>query len=325
MFIEMLYTLSIAVPVTLSAFGTSIGQSFIGKKGLQALNLQPQAAHEIRNISLIGIAITETAAILGLVISLFLLNDVQNAIIPVDYYYASIARIGIAIAIGITGLIAGIASSFPAQAACLAVAHQPFFSGKITNFMILTQTVIMTPNLFGFIIALSIHQQYALTANLTQALQFLTTGIIIGFGSIGPSIGLSLFTQAACAAIGKNRKVYNQILPFSFVGQAIIETPIILSLVTALYIFNIQITPTSEPLEISMQAITFISAAICMVMSTTATGVSAGKTGAAACTQIGNNIEDYSKISQISFLCLAMIDTFAIFGFIIAMTILYTN
>jgi F-type H+-transporting ATPase subunit c len=320
--IEALYTLSVAIPVTLSALGTSIGQGLIGKKALHAIDIQPHASHEIRNASLVGIAITETAAVLGLVVSIFLYNDLQ--IIPASYYYASIARLGIGIAIGVTGLVAGITSSFPAQAACISVSRQPFFSANIINIMIMTQTVIMTPNLFGFIIALFIRQKFIDITNLTEALQLLTTGMVIGFGSIGPSIGLSLFTQGVCTAIGINRKVYKEIVPFSFVGQAVIETPIILSLVTALFIMNSTVTLPTDPSELTMQAIIFIAATICMVLSTIGTGISAGKTGAAACIQIGNNIEEYGKISQISFLCLAMIDTFAIFGFIVATMLLYT-
>ena len=313
----MIYTISIAFPIMLSALGTGLGQGLIGLKAIQAVDIQPSASTEINKISLIGMAMSETAAIFGLVISILLIMDTT---VPVNYDSATLGRIGISLAIGLSGFIAGISSSMPVQAACLSVDRQPFFSNKILQFMLLTQTVIMTPNIFGFLIALFINIQTSTVPDLNGGLQLLAAGLSIGIGSVGPSIGLSLFAYSACIAIGVNRKSYNKILPFTFISEAIIETPIIFSFLVSLLILNVHIKPTA-PIT---QGICFIAAAICMSLSTIGTGISAGKTGSAACEQIGNTPEHYSKISNISLLALAMIDTFAIYGFIIAVILIYT-
>ncbi len=313
--IESLYTLSIAFPMTLASLGAGIGQGLIGVKSLQAVNVQPQAASEIGRVSMIGMALTETSAILGLVISIILLLDTS---IPASYEYALFGKIGISFAIGLTSLVAGIASSIPAQSACLSVARQPFFSNKILQLMLLTQSIIMTPNIFGFLIALLINTKIATVTDLNTGLQLLASGISIGIGSIGPCIGLSLFASAACTAIGINRKSYSKILPFTFICEAIIETPVIFSFLIALLIWNTNVQPQSP-----IQGIAFLAAAICMSLSTIGTGLSAGRVGAAACNQIGNTPETYPIISKIGLLALAMIDTFAIYGFIIAIILIY--
>jgi F0F1-type ATP synthase membrane subunit c/vacuolar-type H+-ATPase subunit K len=314
--VEMFYTISIAFPVLLAALGAGIGQGLIGIKSLQAMNIQPHASIEINRISLIGMTLTETSAILGLVLSILLLLDTS---IPLSYEYAAFGKIGIGFAIGITGLVAGIASSLPAQAACLATARQPFFSNKILQLMLLTQTVIMTPNIFGFLIALLINFKTATVVDINGALQLLAAGIVIGIGSIGPCIGLSLFAHAACTAIGINRKSYPKILPFTFVCEAIIETPAIFSLLIALLILNVTVTPETH----QMMGIAFIASALCMGFSTVGTGISAGKIGSTACAHIGANPETYAIISKIGLLALAMIDTFAIYGFIISIILIY--
>ena len=315
--LEMMYTLSIATPVVMTALGAGIGQGLIGIKAIEAMDIQPTASSEINRMSTIGLSLTETAAIFGLVISIMLHMDTS---VPVSYENAALGRLGMTIAIGLSGFIAGIASSLPAQAACLSVARQPFFASKIVQLMLITQTIIMTPNIFGFVIALFINTQVAHVADLNGGLQLLAAGLSIGIGSIGPSIGLSLFAASACTAIGVSRKSYSKILPFTFISEAIIETPAIFSFLIALLILNVRIQPDA-PIT---QGLALIAAGICMGLTTLGTGISTGQTGSAACTLIGNSPEHYSKISNVSLLALAMIDTFAIYGFIIAIILIYT-
>lgn len=315
---EMMYTISTALPVCLAALGTGIGQGLIGRKSLEAANVQPHATAEISRISLLGISLTETSAILGLVISIVLFRD---ASVPAEILYASYGRFGICLAIGITSFVAGIAASFPAQAACLAVARQPFFTNKILQLMLITQSVIMTPNIFGFLIALLIQAKVGTVTNFAGGLQLISAGLAIALGSIGPCIGLSMFASAACTAAGVNRKAYAKILPFSFICEGIIETPAILSLLTALIILNINVMNTSPDL----QGIVLLAAALCIGLSTLGTGINTGKVAAAASVHIGENPDNYSAISKVGLLALAMIDTFAIYGFIIALVLISAN
>ena len=315
--IEFMYTLSTALPVVFAALGAGIGQGLIGVKSLQAVNIQPYAAPEISRVSMIGMALTETSAILGGVVSILLVLDTS---VPLNYEYASLGKIGIVFAIGLTSLIAGITSSLPAQAACLSVAKQPFFSNKILQLMLLTQSLTMTPNLFGFVIALFIQQKISTVSDLNSGLQLLAAGMVIGIGSIGPCIGLSRFAQAACSAVGVNRKCYGKIVPFTFACEAMIETPAIFSLLIAFLILSKNVIPNASS---AIQGIAFIAAALCMSFSTIGTGVSAGKIGSAACKHIGNRPDSYSIISNIGFLALAMIDTFAIYGSIISLFLIY--
>lgn len=312
---ETLHTITIAVPVVFAAFGAGIGQGLIGFKSLQAVDMQPHAAGEVARVSLIGMALTETSAILGLVISIMLLIDTS---IPINLYCATLGKLGICCAIGITSLVVGITSSLPAQAACMAVARQPFFSNKILQIMLLTQSIIVTPNIFGFIIALSINAKTSTIDTVNGGLQLLAAGLVIGIGSIGPCIGLSLFAAAACTAIGVNRKSYNKILPFTFICEGIIETPAIFSLMISFLILNVDIINTDSYL----QGFALIAAALAMGLSTIGTGISAGMVGSAACGHIGKAPDVYPVLANVVFLALAMIDTFAIYGFIIAIILI---
>lgn len=306
---DTIYILIILIPLILSTLGTSIGQGLIGKQALQSMLKQPQAADNISKLCIISTAITDTAGILGLVISILLINDLDR----MHTVYSIYAIIGIACAMGISGLFAGIASAFPAIASCQSLARQPFLQTKILNLMLITQTLIMTPNIFSFLVSLLIKSKIAETQSFAQALQLLASGISVGFGCIGPSIGLSLFAYTACQAIGVNKKAFGKILTFTFICEAIIETPAIFALLISLMILNTKINPES-----ALQGWQFIAAALCISLSTIAPGINSGRTAKAACNQIAFYPDSYPNMTKITMLALVMIDSFAIYGLLIA-------
>ncbi len=308
------YTIISMIPGILSAIGASIGQGIISKNALESLNRQPSASNSISKIAIIGMALVETAAIMGMVMSILLINDIRISINPL---FENFAVIGIALALGISGFCAGIAAAFPAATTCHSVAHQPFMHTKLLNMMLIVQTLIMTPNMFGMIISLLIKNQIANMTIINEAIQLFASGMSIGFGCIGPSIGLSIFASAACATVGINKKSFNKVMTFTFICEAIIETPAIFALLVSLIILTTTIKPDS-----TLQSWQFISAALCMGLSTISPGINAGRTGAAACKQMGFNLEQYSSLSKIALLALAMIDSFAIYGLLVSIVLL---
>lgn len=312
--IELFYYIAIAIPATLSALGAGIGQGLIGKKALQAIHTQPEATPYISKVCIIGIALTETTAILGLVTSLLLIINPTL----IDPSYGTLCLFGIAFAVGIPGLIVGIVSSLPAGTACESIARQPFMHTKILNLMLITQTLIMTPNIFGFLIALLINNNMITATTLPTALQLFASGLSIGIGSVGPAIGLSVFAQSACNAIGRNKKAFSKILTFTFIGEAIIETPLIFA-----FIISLSILTTNMHNASILKAISLLAAAICIALSTIAPGISSGKTGAATCNQIANHVNQYPALSKTTLLALAMIDTCAIYGLLTSMMLIF--
>ncbi|MBI2344693.1 hypothetical protein HYV10_01315 [Candidatus Dependentiae bacterium] len=311
---DALYIILSTLPAVLSGIGTSIGQGIINKNAMESLNRQPSASSSISKISIIGMAIVETAAIMGMVISILLINDPK---INADTFFSNLAAAGIALALGISGLCAGIAAALPAAKTCQSIAHQPFMYTKLLNMMLIVQTLIMTPNMFGMIIALLIKNKITAIEILPEAMQLFASGLSIGIGCIGPSIGLSIFASSACSAVGINKKSFNKIMTFTFVCEAIIETPAIFALLISLIILTTTIKPES-----AIQGWQFIAAALCMGLSTIAPGINAGKTGAAACKQMGLNLEQYPSLSKLALLALAMIDSFAIYGLLVSIVLL---
>lgn len=309
---DIFHYVTIALTVSVTSIGVGIGEGLACQAALEAINIQPSAKSEIARTAILGMALIETATIMGMTIATILLMDTNKA---ASTMYSGIAELGIAFAICISGFVLGLVSALPTQQACLAIARQPFFSQKIFRFMLITQSIIQTPIIFGFIIAMFIRDQAMIVTSLEDSLRLVASGICIGIGSVGPAIGLGLFAQTACRSIGINRNAFNKILSFTFISEAIIETPIIFALIISLMLINTKVADGDM-----LHAIGMLSAAICIGFGTIGAGISSGRTAAAACHQIALAPNQHSILSRTSMFAQGLIDTCAIYALIIALS-----
>ncbi|MCK5632377.1 hypothetical protein KAH94_01385 [bacterium] len=307
---EFIHYLIVAFIVGINSIAVGIGEGIANGAAIDALSRQPSAKGDIVNAAILGMALIETSAIVGITISVIILfgtSGVEKTL------YFGIAEIGIALAICLSGFAIGLASALPTRAACMSIARQPFSGKKITQFMLITQTIIQTPIIFGFIIAIFIKGQAANATTISDSLRLLASGLAIGLGSIGPIVGLAKFGATACEGLGVNRKSSNHILSFTFLSEAIIETPIIFALIISFTLLFI-VKGSTNPIT----GIAYLSAALCIGLGTIGPGISSGNTAAAACKQIARKPEQYSLISKISMFGQGLIDTSAIYSLVVA-------
>lgn len=307
----IIHLTNIAVIILLSSFGSSIGGSKASAATLESINIQPRARKEIMKAFFIGIALIETASILSLISCFFLIGRIVQ---PLS---CSIGEIGIALGMGISAYFIGISSALPVQATCFSIARQPFFGQKVINLMLILQSIIQTGIIFAFIIGLSIQFQLRGDIPFYYAFSLAAGGLAIGFGSIGPVLGLSNFAQKACTVISRNRKTYGKLVSFVFMAGAIIETPLIFSLIVSLSI--IIFSSTSDSL---LHAISMMSASLCIALATYMTGRGSSRTAQAACQQIAMNESAYETITHASLLAQGLIDTSAIYALLICIAII---
>jgi F-type H+-transporting ATPase subunit c len=306
--------LALAITLVLCGTGVAIGQGRISSAALWATYIQPQSQSLISRASILSMALTETAAILALVITIMLFFN--TSILSAYGPYMAIAQSGVIFAIGCAGLAISLVSALPASKAILSIARQPFFAEKILNIMLITMSITQTPLIFGFIVVLLIHLQLGSLTTLEDSVRFFAAAFCIGFGSVGPAIGQGIFAQAACQAVGMNRDSYKRILPFSLLSQSIIETPILFALLASLLMFGV-----SNPS--SLKAIALVMAGVCIGLCNMASGISSGITSASACRQIGLKNTPAALISRTSLLAQGLIDTFAIYGLIVGILLIF--
>jgi F-type H+-transporting ATPase subunit c len=306
---------TVALTLSITAMGVSIGQGKAGSHALQAINIQPQAQTEITKMIMIGMAIMETAAVLSAAFTILLLFDqtIEQGIL-----FPSIARLGIALSLCFSGITLGIVSAWPTAKACYAVARQPFFSQKILNLLLITQSLLQTPIIFCFITCWLIKTQAAQTDSFIESVRLISSGLVIGLGSVGPIIGLALFAESALEGTGINRKAYPKIVTLTFLSEAMIETPILFAFIISLVML---FTPTL-PSDTIVRAATIFSAALCTGLCTLIPSISSGRIASSAGREVALRPDSYSALTRTSMFAQALIDTFVIYGALVSLLML---
>ena len=304
-----------ALCVTATAISAGISQGLTNRASLKAIDLQPAAQDNISKLALISSALIETSAIIGVFVAMLLLiEDVPLA----SVFYSDLAKMGVGFAIVSSGMVVGLASAWPAQEACLTTARQPFHAQSIFNFTLIVLSILQTPLILAFIVAWLIKAQALSAVYLADSLRLIGAGIAIGVGSIGPVIGLAHFSRMALRGIGINRNAYTQILTFTFISQAIIESPVIFAMITSLVLLFSQTAPDNDIAGIAM-----LAAGIATGLGMFGPGLSSARTAASACYQIAFAPEHYGSLSRTSIFAQGVIDTAAIYVLLLSLMTIF--
>jgi F-type H+-transporting ATPase subunit c len=312
--LHLLHFCSIAFCTVATGLGVSRSHGKTSAASIDAIDRQPAMRPEIFHSTILALALIETAAILGLLMSMLLL------LTPPANLPTALAEVGIALSIGIPGLLIGWFSAAPGAQALHAIARQPFIARRMNNFMLLMLSLVQTPLIFGLITALLIHARLAYITTVAQGLTLLGAGLAIGLGSVGPIIGSCLFAQEVCKSAGRNSVAFPRLFFFTFFSQAIIETPVIFSIIIGLMLIKKSTIAYDNPLI----------GLLCLVIGTTigigtfGAGISSGRTAAAAAKQIGYNPESYSSLYRGSMMAQGIIDTIAIYAFVVSLWLILT-
>jgi len=180
-------------------------------------------------------------------------------------------------------------------------------------------SLIQSSIIFGFLIGLFISFQLQSVETLAHGAILAAGGLALGLGAIGPTIGLGTFARKACMAVSINRKAYNRIIPFVFLSQAVIETPLIFAFLISLLITLTGPAKGTDPLTITRM----FAAALAIGIGTFSPGISSSNTAASACHQISYNPQQYSILSQTTLFGQGLIDAAAIYALLISLAIIY--
>ncbi len=301
---------AVATATFLSVFGTGIGQGLASASAIEAMSRQPMGSDQTFRSLLIGLALVESGCVFAILLALMLLaGDVAVT------FGAGLAEMGLALSIGLSSCVVGLASSFAISSSAKSIVREPFFAQRILTFMLLTQSIIEAPVIFAFIIALII--KTSITPDITdfEGLKLFSAGLMIGVGAIGPAIGQAIFAKNACRAIGINKDAYRNIFSFSLLSEAVIETPVIFALLLSLLIIYI-------PGTNAMAGLSALAATISMGIGAVGTGIANGYVASQGCEQIALNEKAYPSIFRASLLSQAIIEASVIYSFIVALILI---
>lgn len=311
---QALHYFAVGLAIALGAIGAGIGQGFAAFGSLRAVGIQLQGRDQIFRSMIIGLAFIESGIILTLVITLMLLFGQTTKINE----GIAIAEIGIALMIGLSSTVISIASSFAVSASANSISRQPIFANKILTFMLVSQSLIEASIIFSFVISLLIVANFSLIVDFYIGFKYFCAALVMMLGSIGPGIGQGIFANSSCASIGMNRDAYPKLFPFSIINGAVIETPLIFSLLTSLLIIYLPITSG----DYFTNSVVLLTAAFTIGIGSIGPSISNGLVGSKSVMQIVYNPDNYAALFRSNILAQAFIESAAIYCLIISLTLL---
>lgn len=227
-FVQICSVLGAGIAIGMGAIGSAIGEGIVAMQAVESLGRQPKASAKILRVMIISQAITETAAIFALVVSLVLLFTGSGEVASKGYTFLAA---GIAIGFGSIG--AGLGAGLPGGAAMYGMGKQPENSDTLTIHMIIGQAVTQTSVIFALTVSLILIMAPAPDTTL-KIFAILGAGIAMGFGAIGPGTGDGLVARKANFAVAKDVRNMGLLTRTMIIAQAITETTDIYAMVVSL-------------------------------------------------------------------------------------------
>ncbi len=135
--------------IGLAWLGVGIWEGLIAKKSLQIMGKNPEMSWSFLVLTILGIALTESAAIYGLIIALQIMGLDPATV-------SSWAVIGAGLAVWAAGFGSGVGEWFLVCGAMDAILRNPESKWKIMTYMILFLALVESSAIYWLVVALSL-------------------------------------------------------------------------------------------------------------------------------------------------------------------------
>lgn len=147
---ELLY-IGAGLAVGLAGLGVGVWEGILAQKSIEVIGKNPKMSWSFLVLTILGIALVESAAIYGLIIALQIIN-IDPSLVATMGYKAIAAWAGV----GFAWLGVGIGEWLLCAGAMESVLRNPESKGKILTFMILFLALVESSAIYGLIIALQL-------------------------------------------------------------------------------------------------------------------------------------------------------------------------
>ena len=144
------------------------------------------------------------------------------------------AFFGAGLSMGLGAVGSGKGEGYAAMKACEGMGRQPGVVDGLLRTMLIGQAIAESTGIYGLVVALLLVFQGFGDVHFLQIPAFISAGLCMGLGAMGPGFGLGLAAGHACEAIARNPETSTIILRNMLIGQAVTESTGIYALVVSL-------------------------------------------------------------------------------------------
>lgn len=146
----MEFYLGAGIAIWLAGLGVGIGEGIVAKKSLEVMGKNPEMTGFFLVLTILWIALTESAAIYGLIIAFQIIGLDPESV-------TSVSKVmGAGLAVGAAGCGSGIGEGLLVAGAMESILRNPEIKGKIMAFMILFLALVESSAIYGLVIAFSL-------------------------------------------------------------------------------------------------------------------------------------------------------------------------
>jgi len=228
--------LGAGLSVGIASVSAGIGEGYTAGHSAYAFMRQPKAGENLLHNMLVSQAVTETGAIFSLVIALLLIfGGFTN---PAGGWFRSASLLAAGIAVGLGSVGPGFGSGYTGGQASKSIGRMPKHSNMITGNMLIGQALAQTDAIFALVVSLLLlyttpNQPIDASLGLVikKSVAFLSSGIVIGLGTLGPGAAIGFVAGRASDMVGRFPKERTNIVRTMFLGAAVSESTAIYALV----------------------------------------------------------------------------------------------
>lgn len=289
--------IGIGLSVGLAGLWVGIWEGIVAKRALDVIGERPSMISFYLTVTILGIALVESAVIYGLVVS-FQMFDAAG----IGMYSA----IGAGLAIGLAGLGAWVGEGQLVAWALTAMNRNPDIKGKILVFMILFLALIEVTAIYGLIIA------FQIINSGVENMNFMGAWFAIWLAGLWVAIGRWYLSETSLEVMGKNPKMISFLLTVSILWVALVESAAIYGLIVAFQIMD----------STTLTGLGALGAGLAIGLTGLGAWVGEGLLIKGAINGINAAPESKGKIMAFMVLFVALVEVIAIYGLIVAFKIL---
>ena len=237
------------------------------------------------------------------------------------------AYLGAGLCVGIGAITTGIGSGIIAGEGAYGIVKQPKANEQLFRTMLIGQAAAQTAGIFALVISMLLiyGRSDAPEGGWFKAAAYLSAGLAMGLGSIGPSLGAGYAGGQACKSVARMPKHGNAIMGNMLIGQALSQTSAIFALVVA---FLLMYSVPNQPEGIStgrilVKSLGLIGAGLSIGLGTLGPGTGIGYVAGKANDSMGRFPDQKSNIMRTMFLGAAVSESTAIYALVISFLLIF--
>jgi ATP synthase, F0 subunit c len=237
------------------------------------------------------------------------------------------AYLGAGLCVGIGAITTGLGSGMIAAEGAYGVMRQPRANDQLFRTMLIGQAAAQTAGIFALVISMLLiyGRSDAVEGGWFRAAAYLSAGLAMGLGSIGPSLGAGYTGSKACVSVARMPKQGNAIMGNMLIGQALAQTSAIFALVVGFLLFY---SIPDQPDNISSglivaKSLALLAAGLSIGLGTLGPGTGIGFVAGKASEMIGRFPKEKPLIMRTMFLGAAVSESTAIYSLVISFLLIF--